>query len=114
MRVLFAILAVALVVAACSDTPTNPAVNPTVLNLASDTQYCPAPFTAQLTRLDPPHEADNNLDGLVCKLEVLFDDGTAHLTFVDNNVPVQLGYCPKGFDLAAVKAPKEGEPTVDH
>ena len=113
MRALFVALAVALVLAACSDVPTNPSAAPTDLNLASDTQYCPAPFTAQVTKLDPPHEADHNLDGLVCKLEILDEKETIVLTFVDNNVPVQLGYCPNGFDLAGVKAPKEGEQTVD-
>ena len=110
MRSLFAMLAVVLVVAACSDAPTNPSAAPTDLSLARDTQYCPAPFTTLVAK---NHEADNNLDGVVCSLEILFDDNTTHLTFVDNNVPVQLGYCPNGFDLVAVKAPKEGEQTVD-
>jgi hypothetical protein len=110
VRALFAMLAVAMVVAACSDVPTNPSATPTDLNLASETQYCPPPFTALAAK---GHEADNNLDGVVCRLEIVHDDNTIHTTYVDNNVPVQLGSCPNGFDLAAVKATKPGEPTVD-
>lgn len=110
MRALFAMLAVVLVVAGCSDAPTDPSAVPADLSLASDTQYCPQPFTTLLAK---GHEADNNLDGVICALEILNDDTTIHITYVDNNVPVQLGYCPTGFDLLSYAPPKDGT-SVDH
>jgi hypothetical protein len=113
MRDLFALVAAAVVLAACSETPTDPTVAPADLDLANETLYCPVPFTAVVTKLEPPHEADHNLDGTVCELLIVTEGGDAKMfSYVDNNVPVQLGYCPEGFDLIFYKQ-IAGEPNID-
>ncbi|HEY9506355.1 MAG TPA: hypothetical protein VIQ27_10310 [Gemmatimonadales bacterium] len=109
MRALFAVLAVALVLAACSDVPTNPSALPTDLTLANQL-YCPGPFT--LVGSKGHEEVDNNGDFQVCQLEILLDDKvTVATTFVDNNVPHDVGACPKGFTPRSVRVVGEG---ADH
>jgi hypothetical protein len=111
MRALFAVLAVALVLAACSDTPTDPTAAASGLELASETLYCPAQFTPVAGKGTPE---DNNGDGTICELLIIHpDEQSKVLVYVDNNVPVQLGVCPEGFEVVKAVAPKPGEPTVD-
>jgi hypothetical protein len=101
MRALFVALAVALVLAACSDVPTNPSAAPADLALANQL-YCPGPFTMVGASKDPA--ADNNADGFICELVILAEDKeTVVATYVDNNVPHDIGACPKGFTPTPVK-----------
>ena len=102
VRTLFAVLAVALVLAACSDVPTDPASLGAGPGLADVTTYCPAPFTQVSSKAS--EETDHNGDFQICKLDILLDDKvTIHTSYVDNNVPVQLGACPEGFTPLLVK-----------
>jgi hypothetical protein len=111
MRALLAALAVALVVAACSDVPTNSTAAPTDLTLANEL-YCPGPFTMVGAKNDPA--ADNNADGFVCELVILAEDKvTLVATYVDNNVPHDIGACPKGFTPRVVKQGEGADRNAD-
>lgn len=68
MRALVAALAVASVLAACSDVPTNPSAAPTDLILANQLYY-PGPFTMVSASKDPAAA-----DGFVCELVILAED----------------------------------------
>ena len=111
MRALLAALAGALVLAACSDVPTNPTAVSTDLALANQL-YCPGPFT--LVGSKGHEEVDNNGDFQICQLDILLDDKvTVATTFVDNNVPHDIGACPKGFAPRVVKVGEGSDNNAD-
>jgi hypothetical protein len=98
MRALFAVLATALVLAACSDTPTDPTAARTDLSLSNVTLYCPGPFTMISATKDPA--VNHNGDEFICEMLILAEDNvTIVATYVDNNVPVDQGACPERFDV---------------
>ena len=101
MRALFAVLAVAVVAAACSDGPTSPTAsrpNPEMSGLL----YCPGPFTMISVGKDAP--MDHNADGFICELIIREEEKeTLIASYVDNNVPMDLGACPEGFEVILVK-----------
>jgi hypothetical protein len=102
MRVLFAVLAAALVLAACSDTPTDPTGTRRDFGLSNVTLYCPGPFTMIPATKDPT--VNHNGDEFICEMLILADDNvTVVATYVDNNVPVDQGACPEGFDVLSTK-----------
>jgi hypothetical protein len=100
MRVLLAVIAVAGILVACSESPTDPAVNrgPSYGGYAYG---CPGAFTQTsgvFTEEDPARLADENADGVVCYLDVVKPtDGTIRRTYVDNLVPNRVATCPSGF-----------------
>jgi hypothetical protein len=106
MRAIFIALAVALAIAACSDTPTAPRMAGSESGLAAQL-YCPGPFTMiAATKGDP---IDNNADGAICEMIILAEDKvTLIASYVDNNVPIDQKACPPGFELRTSKI-GEGE-----
>ncbi len=87
MRALFAVLSVAAVLAACSDTPTDPTAARTDLNV-SNLLYCPGPFTMISAGKDVT--MDHNADGFICELIIREEEKeTLIASYVDNNVPIE-------------------------
>ena len=88
-------------VAACSDTPTDPSVARADLALAGQL-YCPGPFTMISTGKGDP--IDNNADGSICRMIILAENKeTLIASFVDNNVPIDQKACPTDFDILITK-----------
>src|SRR4051794_30328326 len=74
MHVLLGVLAVAGVLVACSDSPTDPVVVGSGPSYAVEGAFCPAPFTQTTGSIAAGSEAalaDNNGDQVACFLDVL-------------------------------------------
>jgi hypothetical protein len=113
MRALLAIVSALAVVVACSETSSDPFAagggGPNYAEEASPILVCPGPFTPVklLQQTDGMFdEADHNRDNQVCRLDVVdHNDGTLiHRTFVDNNVALKVGTCPRNFENIAARA----------
>lgn len=106
MKLLLTVVAVALITAACSESPlpTEPQMRlQPRLELAVVHGGCPSPFELGSTDADGA-AVDHNGDGLACYLRHTRTDGDMVIVFgttwTDNNVPLsQVGGCPNSFDL---------------
>ncbi len=115
MKLLVALLASALVVAAaCSESALPTAASPG-LQLRPDAVVmggCPTPFTlaGMIVGNADARAADNNGDGYACYLT----ERETVVAWTDNNVPLsQIGGCPNGFNLVGVPMHEEGANTGD-
>jgi hypothetical protein len=101
MRALLAVVALAAVVLACSEAPTDPIAVNTDPSYATGFLGCQNQFTMGNIISVEAAEADANQDGAVCFLDVL-EPGNSEVvnrTYTDNNVPNQLGNCPDSFTM---------------
>jgi hypothetical protein len=115
MRALLGVIAVACVLVACSDPPTDPVAVGSGPSYVLE-GFCPAPFTQSSIIIGSgAGAADNNGDGVACYLDVMDpqDETAVHRTWVDNNVPIQLGVCPGNFELVSAKQGEGADRNAD-
>ncbi len=113
MKLLAALLASTLLVAAACSESVPTAANPGLPLLDAVVRGgCPTPFTlaGMIGGNADALAADNNGDGYACSLT----ERETVVAWTDNNVPLsQIGGCPNGFTLVGVPMHEEGADTGD-